>query len=269
MKSFVQARRIVMAFGGGLLTLVCHADSRFPENVVEGDLHISSSPEGTLDYDTTGRLLVESYQKSNPSGRFGEGIHMLLKDPDAKNMISWYEDWNGQKRLVGWIGAHHGANDSTQPPHDHLSIEVPDSHGWMQTRLEIPYGWDRTVIKTSSADFAVQDGRLRIGGKNNREIVFAKETDVNANFYGTRRWAIRVQAEPNNDLQIVRYDANGQNPQSVIRINQASGEISAYDDIKFKTTLQSNVGPILQDRATKQWMRLYVENGVLKTEAVN
>jgi len=91
----------------------------------------------------------------------------------------------------------------------------------------------------------------------------------NANFYGTRRWAIRVQAEPNNDLQIVRYDANGQNPQSVIRINQASGEISAYDDIKFKTTLQSNVGPILQDRATKQWMRLYVENGVLKTEAVN
>lgn len=129
-------------------------------------------------------------------------------------------------------GGTHSIADVTlgNNPHRHMSLEVTDSSGALQTRMEFPYDKDTTWVKLSSAHLVVDSGnRLYLVGENgsNKEIAFGlDETSVYT------RWSLRQDtttesgSNVGSDFQLVRYSDAGVALDSPIKVTRSSGLVT-------------------------------------------
>lgn len=134
-------------------------------------------------------------------------------------------------------GTHYIANVTLgNNPHKHMSLEVTDSTGALQTRLEFPYDKDSTWIKVVDADFVLTGGKkVQLTGENgiNKDVTFGiDETDVYT------RWALRQDATTESgsnvgsDFKIVRFSDAGVALDSPITIKRSTGLITTSGDIE-------------------------------------
>lgn len=224
-----------------------------PSTANAGALNIPSSFAGGSDdgtgYDSTGRINLYSYQRAYVRS-YGEPIRIHLMKYDAKGMIAWYGPKNGFDPVtrdpiagsvtpVTWIGSHFEANNRASY-HMHWEVEVPDSTGALQGRLEILFGdqttgtigLDKTQILTNLADFVVrcsngQQFILSSSAGNELPITFSRNVGASM-----RRWKIRVtsEAESGSDagsnFQLVRYSDADALIDSPIIVSRATGLVS-------------------------------------------
>jgi len=130
-------------------------------------------------YDSTSHIEIESYQRPQ-GGQFGESLRLLNMQPKSKSMITWYqaadprydadEATNPLKPMV-WLGAHYGAQDDGEPVHGHISIEVPDKQGSLQTRWGINWVDKDTLMP----------------GVESKATVYSNSADVFVNTSGAQR----------------------------------------------------------------------------------
>ncbi len=250
---------------------------------VGGALHtginVASSYEGGDDdaegTDSTGRINLYSYQRANYHS-FGENIRNFAMRSDAKTMQAFYMPVDGSKKggydpttrdpkasgvswkPVVWQGAHYEANNHASI-HGHWELEIADSSGALQGRLEIPFidqvtdgdaaldeatiGVDYTNIRTNLADFSVraqnivsgpytgQNTALRVGGGNsvNKEIHLSISSDMGT---ASRRWVLRATNETESgsnagtNFQLVRYDDSGTFVDTPIAVSRSTGNVT-------------------------------------------
>ncbi|WP_328757472.1 hypothetical protein [Streptomyces sp. NBC_00271] len=225
--------------------------------------------------DSTGRINLYSYQRANV-GSFGENIRNFAMRSDAKTMQAFYIPVQTSTKKSGydagtrdplasgvgwkpvvWQGAHFEANDHGSI-HGHWELEIADSSGALQGRLEIPFidqavdgtkavdnapiGVDWTNIRTNLADFSVraqnitsgtysgQNTALRVGGNNavNKDILLSISSDMSNS---GRRWGIRANSTTESgsnagtDFQVRRYDDTGTLLDTSIHIERSTGRI--------------------------------------------
>lgn len=188
--------------------------------------------------DSTGRLETYNYQRASLN-RYGESVRHNLMRQDAKAMHAWrvpvagYDasrnaigdpDAAGGFQSVAWCGAHVEAN-AHDGLHMHWEVEVPDSTGQLQGRLEVRFGdpatgaigLDKTLIATSQADLIVRcdDGsRLGVSAAAGVEkaLIFANSADAPT---ANQRFKIGVTADAEtggnlgSNFRIVRYADDG------------------------------------------------------------
>ncbi|SRR6266568_3650538 len=217
--------------------------------------------------DGTGRLNLYSYQRANTYS-FGETVRNFIMRSDAKSMTAWYLStglYDGTSRNpvgtswkpVAWTGAHFEANDHGSI-HGHWEVEVPDSTGALQGRLEVPYldqsklsnsissatiGVDYTNIRTNLADFTVraqnittgdytgQTTALRVGGNNtvNKDIRLSISSDMQAS---GDRWKLRANidseagANAGTNFQIIRCADDGTVLGTGLFIQRSDGQVT-------------------------------------------
>lgn len=223
-------------------------------------LVLSSSYRGGDDdgtgTDSTGRLNLYSYQRAN-TGSFGETIRHFLMRKDAKAMEAWYGPQSGTSANYDvnrnwtsgsspkpwcWTGAHYEANDHGSI-HGHWEVEVPDTTGALQGRLEIPFidqegdtsviGIETTNIRTNKADFSIRasTGVLRIGGSSsfNKDILLSISSDRATS---GQRWILRATNEAETgsnagtNFNIRRYDDSGVFIDSPISVSRSTGNVT-------------------------------------------
>lgn len=206
--------------------------------------------------DSTGRINLYSYQRASYHS-FGEVQRLYAMRRDSKQMIAWYGYVNPDKspgydpvtrdpavgasvKPIAWIGAHIEANDHLSM-HNHISIEVPDTTGALQTRLEIllgdrttgTIGLDKSFIITNQSDFVVRcsNGQvLRMAAAAGTE----KAIEFNNDSFGDttkRRWKVRANSTAETgsnvgtDFQVARYDDTGTVVDSPIEITRSTGQV--------------------------------------------
>lgn len=221
------------------------------------DVHISStspSDASGLPERSTNRLQVDSWERSNrKNGRAGDAISLHWMRPEAKPFIGWWDSTDPENPVCkAWLGAHDEANNPEAAPHRHFSIEVTDSSGQMQTRLGIPYDRDHTNITTSSADFTVRAGTLRVA--QSAQLQFS--TDIEAKHGG--RW--EVSLSKSEDLEITYSDSSQSSLEPVARLNAATGRLEVQS--------VEIVDLVLKDRKSGSPTRVFVEDGQIKLEAI-
>jgi hypothetical protein len=205
--------------------------------------------------DSTPRINIYSYQRA-ATNSFGEIQRMWLMREDSKAMLAWYGpqltgtqtngyDANRNALTTGvswqpwaWIGAHYEANDHASI-HGHISIEVPDSDGALQTRFEILFadrttgalGLDKSFIITNDADFSMRQS----SGEEFRIVAPAgteKRITFSGDAFGTdsaRRWKLRststaeAGANAGSDFELVRYDDSGVAQSATFIIKRSNG----------------------------------------------
>lgn len=250
-----------------------------PSAAVNTGINVLSSYAGGDDdgvgTDSTGRINLYSYQRANQNA-FGENIRNFAMRSDAKTMQAFYMPVDGTKKggydpttrdpkasgvswkPVVWQGAHYEANNHGSI-HGHWELEIADSTGALQGRLEIPFidqatdgsaaldeatiGVDYTNIRTNLADFSVraqnigsgpysgQNTGLRIGGNNsvNKDLMLSISSDMASS---GRRWVVRANttteagANAGTDLQILNYDDSGTVIGTALGIERASGNVT-------------------------------------------
>jgi hypothetical protein len=246
---------------------------------VHTGVNVASSYDGGDDdgtgTDSTGRINLYSYQRANYYS-FGENIRNFAMRSDAKTMQAFYMPVDDTKKggydpstrdpkasgvswkPVVWQGAHYEANDHGSI-HGHWELEIADSSGALQGRLEIPFidqasdgdaaldeatiGVDYTNIRTNLADFSVraqnissgpysgQNTALRVGGGNsvNKEIHLSISSDMGT---AGRRWVLRATNETESgtgdgtNFQVARYDDSGTFVDSPIVISRSTGNVT-------------------------------------------
>lgn len=206
-------------------------------------------------YDSTSRLLMESYQRAH-TDRLGETIRTYLKRKDAKAMHAWLVpsglyDTNrdavgASYQAVAWTGAHYEADDHNSL-HMHWELEIPDSQGKLQGRLEALFGnqstgvvgLDKTLIITNLADFVVRcHGTDTAGGDIQQTLRlsasagFEKPIEWGNNTAGTaKRWKLRATSEAESgssagtNLEFQRYDDTGTAVDQPLRIIRSTGQV--------------------------------------------
>lgn len=208
--------------------------------------------------DGTNRLNLHSFQRANVNS-YGEVTRIFLMRKDAKAMEAYYvpklgynadrtpiADLNpdgtpaniNQWQAVSWTGSHFEANNHASN-HVHWELEIPDSTGALQGRLEVPFadastgvvGLDKTWILTNLADFVVRTSnsqalRLASPAGNHKPIEF------NHDAYGStayRRWIIRANStaetgsNAGTDFQFTRYADDGTFLDSPLFIQRSTG----------------------------------------------
>jgi hypothetical protein len=289
----VPAMTIISASGGetqrlqGTLTVAATPDATVPDNLPHG-LGNSREPTGLVisssypsddvadGIDGTGRINLYSYQRASYSS-FGENIRHFLMRSDAKSMQAYYmpvvsaTDKSGyvaatrdplaegvQWRPISWTGSHFEANNHASI-HGHWELEIPDSNGELQGRLEVPFidqvadtlsdiddvtiGVDYTNIRTNLADFSIraqnitsgpfsgQTTCLRVGGGNdrNKEIHLSISSDMGTS---GRRWVLRATSETESgtnagtNFQVARYDDDGALLDTPLVISRSTGNVT-------------------------------------------
>lgn len=235
--------------------------------------------------DSTPRINVYSYQRASTNS-FGETYRNWLMRWDSKAMLAWYGpqltgtqtngyDVNGDALTSGvswkpwaWLGAHYEANDHLSV-HGHISIEVPDTTGALQTRLEILFadrttgliGLDKTFIITNQADFVVrctnsQVLRMTAAAGTEKSIEFNNDT---FGATASRRWKVRANATAETgssvgtDFEIVRYNDSGTAVDGPFLITRSSGLItlgsSSAAGVVIQRSSSSSSSPALQVQA--------------------
>lgn len=219
------------------------------------DVHITAKPPkdaSGLPERGTSRLRIDSWERSNlANGRAGDAIALHWMRPEAKAFIGWWDSTDPENPTCkAWIGAHDKANNPNSAPHRHLSAEVTDAAGHMQTRLAIPYDRDHTNITTSSADFTVVGGTLRLPRNSNLEFAVNKDASKGP------RW--KVQMTPEQDLQLSFIPDGDSDPKPIAKMNSHTGrlEIEALEAADV----------VLRDRGSGAPTRVYVENGKICVE---
>lgn len=239
----------------------------------------------TAGTDSTARINVYSYQRA-ATHSFGETFRHFLMRKDSKSMFAWYGpqlsgtqthgyDANRDALTSGvswapwaWVGAHYEANDHLST-HGHISIEVPDTTGALQTRFEILFadrttgdiGLDKTFIITNQADFVVRCSNnqvLRMAASAGTE----KAIEFNNDSFGasaSRRWKIRANSTAESgsnvgtDFQLVRYDDAGTAVDSPIEVTRSSGQVllgtSSGSGVIVRRSNASSGAPALQVQA--------------------
>jgi hypothetical protein len=222
--------------------------------------------------DSTPRINIYSYQRA-ATHSFGEVQRMWLMRQDSKAMLAWYgpqltgtqdHGYDGSRNALtsgvtwtpwAWLGAHYESNDHAST-HGHISIEVPDTTGALQTRLEILFadrttgeiGLDKSFIITNQADFAVRQS----GGESFR-VVASPGTEKKIEFMGdafgddtTRRWKLRATSTAESgsnvgtDFEIVRYNDSGVVQGSTFVIKRSNGYVGFGTSVA-NTTAQVTV----------------------------
>jgi hypothetical protein len=117
---------------------------------------------------------------------------------------------DGQTGLQkGWLVCHDKPNNLTSANrHGHMSLEVTDSIGDMQTRLGIEYDLDITRILVSSAQFIVSENPIIAsgGGGSSREIWF---TNGNSGQQKSRLSLFRSDGDANANLRVIMVNDAG------------------------------------------------------------
>ena len=250
-----------------------YGDSDAATGLVISSSYPSDDVPGGID--GTGRINLYSYQRANTYS-FGETIRNFAMRSDAKTMQAFYipvtashiSGYSASTRdpqssgvnwkPVTWQGAHFEANDHGSI-HGHWELEIPDSTGALQGRLEIPFidqatdasktvdnvtiGIDYTNIRTNLADFSIraqtmtsgtysgQTTCLRIGGNNSvvKDLKFSISSDMSDS---ARRWAVRTNTDAEStgaagsNFQIVRYDDTGVQIGTPLSIERSTGNIT-------------------------------------------
>lgn len=237
--------------------------------------------------DSTGRISVYSYQRA-ATNSFGETFRHFLMRQDAKSMLAWYGpqltgtqthgyDGNRDALTTGvtwkpwaWLGAHYEANDHAST-HGHISIEVPDSTGALQTRFEIQFadrdtgaiGLDKSFIISNDSDFAIRQS----GGESFR-IVAPAGTEKRIDFMGdahgdstTRRWKLRSTStaesgsDAGSDFELVRYDDSGVAQSATFLVKRSNGHVgfgTALSDITAQITAKTSGDRVLKASVTAE-----------------
>lgn len=235
--------------------------------------------------DSTPRINVYSYQRASTNS-FGETYRNFLMRKDSKAMFCWYGpqltgtqthgyDANRDALTSGvawnpwaWLGAHYEANDHNSI-HGHISIEVPDTTGALQTRLEILFadrttgsiGLDKSFIITNQSDFVVRcsSGQvLRMAAAAGTE----KTIEFNNDTFGDttkRRWKVRANStsetgsNAGTDFEIVRYLDDGTVVDSPIFVTRSNGQVtlgtSSASGVIIRRSSASSGNPALQVQA--------------------
>lgn len=214
---------------------------------------IPSTDEGGLnDFDSTGRLQLESYQKaqrtstSGAPAHFGEVIRIDLMDSQAKGAIAFRENYLGDSdtpRTTFWMVSHGEANSSTEEEpfwHNHTSFEIPDETGQLQTVLEMPFGkfnepnaygvpLDEMYVRTTEKFIASNKGIYVEGDpKGDRTIKFSTGT------YTTnedRRFAIGIDGseETGDDMgsnfRVINYSDNGEYKGTSLAVDRSTNDV--------------------------------------------
>ncbi|MGR6973206.1 hypothetical protein ACU639_27070 [Streptomyces cynarae] len=242
--------------------------------LIIGSSYTGGDDDGT-GTDSTGRLNLYSYQRANV-GSFGENIRHFLMRSDAKTMQAFYIPVQTSNKKGGynatsrdplasgiawkpavWQGAHYEANDHGSI-HGHWELEVADSTGALQGRLEIPFvdqsklsngtdtttiGIDYTNIRTNQADFSVraqnittgdyagQTTCLRVGGGNDKvkEIRLSISSDMLAS---GDRWKIRANTDTESgsnagtNFQLIRCADDGTQLGTALFVERSDGQIT-------------------------------------------
>jgi hypothetical protein len=225
--------------------------------------------------DSTPRINIYSYQRANTHS-FGEIQRMWLMRKDSKAMLAWYgpqltgtqtHGYDASRNALSsgvtwkpwaWLGAHYEANDHNSV-HGHISIEVPDTTGALQTRFEIVFadrttgaiGLTKAFINVNDSDFSVRQS----SGEEMR-IVAPAGTEKRITFSGdafgsdaARRWKLRSTStaesgsNAGSDFELLRYDDSGVAQSStfiVKRSNGFTGFGAALSDITARITAKSD-----------------------------
>lgn len=220
-----------------------------------GTLNVNSSTAGgENNSDSTNRVQLQSFQrwqKTNESGtdtnaHYGELVRLDFMRKNAKAVVAWrgFRQWNpdgsgvGQPETVAaWVG-HDYPNDSGDPRHGHVSMEMPDSTGQVFTRMEFlwrdpvtgTFGMDAidgvqsgTLIRFVNADVVVSTNgaTFQIAGDpgSNRDLFFSSDRNGKA---AGRRWGLQEDSTAEA----------GSNAGSDFRINSYS-DAGAYTATRF------------------------------------
>jgi hypothetical protein len=225
--------------------------------------------------DSTARINFYSYQRA-ATHSFGEIQRMWLMREDSKAMLAWYgpqltgtqdHGYDGDRNALttgvswkpwAWVGAHYEANDHASI-HGHISIEVPDSTGALQTRFEILFadrttgalGLDKSFIITNNADFSMRQS----GGEEFRIVAPAgteKRITFSGDAFGTdsaRRWKLRSTstaesgANAGSDFELVRYDDSGVAQSATFIVKRSNGFVgfgAALSNITAQITVRTD-----------------------------
>lgn len=200
--------------------------------------------------DSTGRLNLYSYQRAN-SGSFGETIRNFLMRKDAKAMTAWYGPaglYDASRNPVGtswqpwaWVGAHYESNDH-DGLHAHWEVEVPDSTGALQGRLNILFadpstgviGLDQTVTSFTGGIVSVDCSngnflRLRTGAGAAKVLEYGNDLYLTST---GRRWQLRQNgttesgANAGSDFEIARYSDTGALQDTPLIITRSNGRLT-------------------------------------------
>jgi len=228
-------------------------------------------------FDSTGRINLNSHQRANYYS-YGETIRNYIRRSDAKAMSAWYGPANlydattrnpksGSWKPWVWTGAHYEANNHGSI-HGHWEVEVPDSSGAIQGRLEVPFidqsknntvgsatiGVDYTNIRTNLADFSVraqyintgaysgQNTALRVGGGNgvNKDLLLSISSDMQNS---GRRWIVRANTDPESgagtgtNFQIKRCDDVGLEQGTILGARRSDGNVFVGAESAFPARL--------------------------------
>jgi hypothetical protein len=191
--------------------------------------------------DSTSHLTLQSHQRAAYPHHFGESLRIDLEKPGAKGMIAWRENYTGNgPRTVAWVGAHGQSNDGLSW-HNHISIEVPDTAGALQTALEIPFAqWNQeNGFGISSADVYVRAvAKLIAGGVpiliegaagSARQLQWSSTDGTNVPKAAGRRWIAQADttaeggSSAGSDWRLVRCDDTGAAVDAAIFVKRSNG----------------------------------------------
>lgn len=215
----------------------------------------SSFAGGENTTDSTSRIDLYSYQRAQKNAAdgitpasFGEVIRIYSRRWDSKQMVAWYgpTSYDPTTHLPAdadtvwfWMGAHYEANDHGSV-HGHWSVEVPDSTGQMQTRMELriwdpvtgQFGMDRTILKVNAADMIVacDNGSLQIGASagTNKNVYFTNDT---LGAVSGRRWLIQADSTAEaglnvgTDFRLLRYSDAGSQIDTALFVKRSTGQV--------------------------------------------
>lgn len=216
-------------------------------------VRIPSNDSGGLNnFDSTGRLQLESFQKAQmtstegKAGHFGEVIRIDMKDKQAKGAIAFreaYLDKTADPRTTFWMVSHGEANDSTEENpvwHNHTSFEIPNEKGELQTVMEMPYGKfnepnaygvpvDDMYVRTTQKLVASNKG-LYVEGEtgSDRTVKFSTGTHTTDK---DRRVAVGIDGSEeagNNEgsnFRVINYDDEGKYKNTALTADRASGNL--------------------------------------------
>lgn len=214
----------------------------------------SSNVGGLNNFDSTSRLMLQSYQKAQYSNNtqtnvgqahYGEVMRIDLEHKQAKGAIAFREHYLGgaTPRTVAWLVAHGEANDSTpEAPvwHNHLSVEIPDEDGLLQTCMEFPFGaynQPNAFGLPTSSQYARSVRNLLAAGQG-LTVENVAGTDRNIHFSSTqygditgRRWSIMTDSTAEtgtslgSDFRINRRSDAGVFIETSLFIKRSTGQI--------------------------------------------
>lgn len=155
---------------------------------------------------------------------------------------------DGQTGLQkGWIVCHDKPNDlNSANRHGHMSFEVPDSTGEMQTRLGIEYDLDTTRITVSSSQFIVNGNAVIAAADpgSSKEYWFASD---NSGQQKSRLWLHRVDGTGDQDWKLIAVKDDG-NTDTLMTGKRLLSTIWMASGLQFKkgadVTCQITLNPL-------------------------